>query len=71
MSRLPQAASHCGLAADEARGVLWVVGGWAGGRSLRATHCFWPKDALWTEGPPLGTGEGAVGAGAPPGARPD
>ncbi|XP_053618080.1 influenza virus NS1A-binding protein homolog [Plodia interpunctella] len=54
--RLPLAASHAAAAADEERGELYVVGGWAAGRSLKLVHKYSPKDDAWTEAPPLNTG---------------
>ncbi|CAH2097993.1 unnamed protein product [Euphydryas editha] len=55
-ARLPLARSYAAAAADEARGQLYVMGGWAGGRSLRAVHRYSPADDRWAEAPPLLTG---------------
>ncbi|OWR46301.1 influenza virus NS1A-binding protein isoform 1 [Danaus plexippus plexippus] len=54
--RLPVARSHAAAAADEARGQLWVVGGWAGGRSLRSVLRLSAGESSWSEGPPLRCG---------------
>ncbi|XP_068624895.1 influenza virus NS1A-binding protein homolog B-like isoform X2 [Battus philenor] len=67
-SALPLARSHAAAAADPERGVLYVAGGWAGGRSLRQVHCYSPLTDQWTEAPSLITGRsqcaGVVWAGA-------
>ncbi|CAH0718042.1 unnamed protein product, partial [Brenthis ino] len=55
-ARMPLARSHAAAAADEARGALWVVGGWAGGRSLRAAHRYLPAHDRWEDAPPLRAG---------------
>lgn len=60
--RLPLARTHAAAAADEARGALFVIGGWAGGLSLRRVDMYRldaaPADA-WADAPPLNTGESA------------
>ncbi|XP_060807286.1 influenza virus NS1A-binding protein homolog B isoform X2 [Amyelois transitella] len=61
-ARLPLARSHAAAAADEARGELFVVGGWAGGRSLRAVHKYSPGADAWTEVAPLNTGRSQCAA---------
>lgn len=53
---MPLARSYAAAAADEARGELYVLGGWAGGRSLRAVHRYSPATDSWAEAPPLLTG---------------
>ncbi|XP_050356084.1 kelch-like protein 20 isoform X1 [Nymphalis io] len=55
-ARMPLARSHAAAAADEARGALYVVGGWAGGRSLRAVHRYSPDEDRWSDAPALVTG---------------
>ncbi|XP_041972965.1 influenza virus NS1A-binding protein homolog B-like [Aricia agestis] len=65
---LPLACSHAVAGADEERGVLYVAGGWAAGRSLRQVHRYEPASNRWGDAPPLLTGRsqcaGAVWAGA-------
>lgn len=53
---MPLARSYAAAAADEARGELYVLGGWAGGRSLRAVHRYSPATDRWDEAPALLTG---------------
>ncbi|CAG4952031.1 unnamed protein product [Parnassius apollo] len=55
-ARLPLARSHAAAAADEARGRLYVAGGWAAGRSLRQVHEYDPATDTWTDAPPLNVG---------------
>ncbi|XP_063369830.1 influenza virus NS1A-binding protein homolog A-like [Cydia amplana] len=55
-ARLPGARSHAAAAADHERGILYVVGGWAGGRSLKAVHRYDPATDSWSDGRPLTTG---------------
>ncbi|XP_038218383.1 kelch-like protein 17, partial [Zerene cesonia] len=50
---LPVARQHAAAAADEARGLLYVAGGAAGGRPLRATHRYAPAAGAWSDAPPL------------------
>ncbi|XP_059061319.1 influenza virus NS1A-binding protein homolog B-like [Achroia grisella] len=55
-ARLPLARSHAAAAADEERGELYVIGGWAGGRSLRLVHRYSASAGAWEEAPPLAAG---------------
>ncbi|KAM3956819.1 influenza virus NS1A-binding protein homolog B [Aphomia sociella] len=55
-ARLPLALSHAAAVADEERGELYVIGGWAGGLSLKRVHKYSPQEDAWTEAPPLNTG---------------
>ncbi|XP_069355743.1 influenza virus NS1A-binding protein homolog A-like isoform X3 [Maniola hyperantus] len=55
-AKMPLARSYAAAAADDARGALYVVGGWAGGRSLRAVHRYLPDSDTWSEAPALNTG---------------
>ncbi|XP_052743081.1 influenza virus NS1A-binding protein homolog B isoform X1 [Bicyclus anynana] len=55
-AKMPLARSYAAAAADPARGALYVVGGWAGGRSLRAVHRYVPETDTWSESSALNTG---------------
>ncbi|XP_063833829.1 influenza virus NS1A-binding protein homolog A-like [Ostrinia nubilalis] len=55
-ARLPLARTHAAAAADDARRRLYVIGGWAGGLSLRRVDCYDPDADAWADAPPLITG---------------
>ncbi|XP_028169970.1 influenza virus NS1A-binding protein-like [Ostrinia furnacalis] len=55
-ARLPLARTHAAAAADDARRRLYVIGGWAGGLSLRRVDCYDPDADAWSDAPPLITG---------------
>ncbi|XP_048000962.1 influenza virus NS1A-binding protein homolog [Leguminivora glycinivorella] len=55
-AKLPGARSYAAAVADHERGILYVVGGWAGGRSLKAVHRYDPATDSWSDARPLTTG---------------
>ncbi|KAI8433011.1 hypothetical protein MSG28_013881 [Choristoneura fumiferana] len=59
---LPGARSHAAAAAHEDSGLLYVLGGWAAGRSLKAVHRFSPCDGTWRDVSSLTTGRSQCAA---------
>ncbi|XP_075985494.1 influenza virus NS1A-binding protein homolog isoform X4 [Anticarsia gemmatalis] len=60
--RLPLALSHAAAAVDEERRELYLIGGWAGGLSLKRVLRFSAEAGAWSEAPPLGAGRSQCGA---------
>ncbi|KAL0812192.1 hypothetical protein ABMA28_009567 [Loxostege sticticalis] len=56
-ARMPHARTHAAAAADEDNEELYVIGGWAGGLSLKRVDRYSPAKDAWSEAPPLITGK--------------
>ncbi|CAK1543325.1 unnamed protein product [Leptosia nina] len=59
---LPVARQYAAAAANDSQGQLYVVGGWAGGRSLRDVHRYSAADNSWSDAPALSTGRSQCAA---------